>query len=45
MVSPIRKLRILNANQTFSNDPQIDEYIKNKAQEMGIEVVYGANLN
>lgn len=45
MVSPIRKLRILNANQSFSNDSQIDEFIKTKAEKLGIEVIYGATLN
>lgn len=44
MVSPIRKLRVLNANQFLSVDPDLNAYLKQKTAEYGIEVIYGVEL-
>lgn len=45
LVSPKRKVRIINANSRFSqNSDALDQFFKKTLEELGVEVMYETEL-
>lgn len=44
LVSPLRKITIINANDRFSVDENIDKFFKEQTERLGIKVIYNSKL-